>query len=364
VGSHTSGNGSEGARSKKVQRPPSNAPPYDGAADDELRRAEQDQTLADADQTQSDADQTAADADQSASEGEQEASDRQLAMGGDVAAYDAARDVRARGSEQREQAARERLETAGIRDAVAKARDLEAAKRDEAAALRDRELAARDAEWASFGHPSTGAEVLHRAGEYRKQAAADRLAALEARTRAAADREQAARDRERAAADRARAQRDRDALLQALAIAEIDELTGARTRAAGLADLEREIDRARRTDGRLAVGYIDVVGLKAVNDARGHAAGDALLAHAVHAIRAHLRSYDLIVRMGGDEFLFVMSDATMEVASKRFAAIQGALATDPDPCQVRVGIAALTAADGAAELIERADRQLPTGSRS
>ena len=353
---------SEGERSETAQEPQS-AGLLEQGGEDGLVRADQEQTLADSDQSSSDADQSAADAEQAASEGDQEASDRQLALGGDLAAYDAARDVRARGSRQREHAAQERLETAAIRDEVARARDQEAAKRDEAAARRDRELAARDAAWASNGHPTTGAEILQRAGASRKQAAADRLAALEARTRAAADREQAARDRERAAGDRLRAQRDRDALVRALAIAETDELTGARTRAAGLVDLEREMDRARRTTGRLAVGYIDVVGLKAVNDTRGHTAGDALLRHAVHAIRSHLRSYDLFVRMGGDEFLFVMSDATMEIAASRFQSIQTALATDPEPCQVRVGIAALATTDSVLALIERADCELPAGSR-
>ena len=67
------------------------------------------------------------------------------------------------------------------------------------------------------------------------------------------------------------------ALLRQLAASETDALTGARTRAAGLADVDHEIDRARRTSGVLSLAYIDVVGLKAANDERGHAAGDALL---------------------------------------------------------------------------------------
>jgi diguanylate cyclase (GGDEF)-like protein len=113
----------------------------------------------------------------------------------------------------------------------------------------------------------------------------------------------------------------------------------------------------------LVIAYIDVVGLKAVNDTDGHAAGDALLQHAVNAIRGHLRSYDLIVRIGGDEFLSVMSGATIEDARQRFAAIQTALAADPARCEIKVGFAALAAEDSAAELIERADAELPASTR-
>jgi diguanylate cyclase (GGDEF)-like protein len=203
-----------------------------------------------------------------------------------------------------------------------------------------------------------GEAIAQRVAENR-EGAADRTAAVQARARAAADREQAARDRKQAARDRSQAHAHREALLRQLAIAETDPLTRTRTRARGLADLEHEIDRARRTTDRLAVAYVDIVGLKLANDNHGHAAGDALLQRAVEAIRGHLRSYDMIVRIGGDEFLCVMSGATIEDARDRFGAVHLALATDPDPCEIKVGFAALMAQDTAAELIGRADSDLP-----
>jgi diguanylate cyclase (GGDEF)-like protein len=49
------------------------------------------------------------------------------------------------------------------------------------------------------------------------------------------------------------------------------------------------------------VAYVDVIGLKTLNDSAGHSAGDKLLQHVVALIKKHLRSYDLIIRMGGDE---------------------------------------------------------------
>lgn len=84
---------------------------------------------------------------------------------------------------------------------------------------------------------------------------------------------------------------------------------------------------------------------------------------AVDAIRGHLRSYDLIVRIGLDEFLSVISGARIEDARRRFGDIQTTLAAGPDRCEIKVGFAALEAEDNAAELIKRADAELPTSDR-
>ncbi len=328
-------------------------------ADLDQTGADTDQTAADRDQTTADSDQAAADNDQAAADNDQAAADSDFVHGGDAGVHDATRDLRDRSSRQRSEAARERVEAAFARDAVARSRDLAATARDQAAAVHDHELLEREA----LGAADTDAENSQATPEHGSGESAQRVWAAEFRARAAADRELAALDRERAARDRLAAQTDREALLQRLATAETDELTGARTRAAGLADLEREIVRARRTEGLLVTAYVDVVGLKAVNDGQGHAAGDALLQHAVRAIRAHLRSYDLIVRMGGDEFLCVMSDATVEIARKRFGAVQAALSTEADHCEIKFGVAALAPEENAAELVERADAELPVSPR-
>jgi diguanylate cyclase (GGDEF)-like protein len=340
--------------------------------EDEQTLADRDQTLADAEQSGADSDQTASDSDQAAADCDQQASDRDLVQGGDPDVHDITRDIRDRSAQTRQDGAERRVDTGAARDAVAQARDRSALARDRAAALRDRELTAlarteaaalRDRELASReaadGNAATSAEIVERAEEIRRGATADRAAAVEGRARASLAREQAALDREQAARDRLRARAERDALRHQLAIAETDPLTGARTRGPGLADLDHEIDRARRTTDRLAVAYVDIVGLKAENDTHGHGAGDALLQRAVHAIRDHLRSYDTVVRIGGDEFLCVMSGATIEDARQRFGAVHAALAADPDPCEIRVGFAALTPEDTGAELIERADADLP-----
>lgn len=263
----------------------------------------------------------------------------------------------------RRDASARRARTAAARDSVAHARDMTAISRDQIAALHDRQLAARDAARADDERAVTSADVVLRAAENRRRAAIDRAGAAEGRARAAADREHAALDREHAARDRLHAQADREVLLRQLAIAETDELTGARTRAAGMGDLEHEIDRARRTNGRLVVAYIDVVGLKAVNDTYGHTAGDELLRRIVQALRSHLRTYDLIVRLGGDEFLCAMSGANRNDARTRFRAIRAALAAEPHSAQIKVGFATLSPQDSVDALIQRADAELPTTPR-
>ncbi|MEO6857107.1 MAG: GGDEF domain-containing protein [Solirubrobacteraceae bacterium] len=264
--------------------------------------------------------------------------------------------MRNRSAQQRRYSAWGRVETADARDQAAHARDLIAIARDQAAEVRDRELDAHD------GEIGDREAILVRA-EDRRSAAAERAVAAEGRARAAADRQQAARDREQAARDRSQAQADRDGLLKQLAAAETDGLTGTRSRATGLEDVDHEIARAHRAVAPLVIAYVDVVGLKAVNDTHGHAAGDALLQRAVNAIRGHLRSYDLIVRIGGDEFLAVMSGATIKDARLRFDAIRATLAADPDQSEIKIGLAALEADDSAAELIQRADAELPTSSQ-
>ena len=318
--------------------------------------ADRDQILADADRKGSESDQSAASREQAAADSDQAASDRDLVHGGDPDVHDSSRKVRNRSAQQRQYSAHGRVEAADSRDQVARTRDLTALARDQAAELRDRELGTRD------DAVGEGVEVVVRA-EDRRSAAAERAFAAEGRARAAADREQAARDREQAARDRLQAQDDRDALLHQLAMAKTDGLTGTRSRATGLEDLHHEVDRAHRTMAPLVIAYVDVVGLKAVNDTYGHAAGDALLQRAVKAIRGHLRSYDLIVRIGGDEFLAVMSGATIVDARLRFGVIQTTLAADPDQCEIKVGFAALEADDSATALIQRADANLPTSRR-
>jgi diguanylate cyclase (GGDEF)-like protein len=171
---------------------------------------------------------------------------------------------------------------------------------------------------------------------------------------AASDRARARADRERAAGDRANAAREKATLEAALRSAHLDELTGAYRREMGGLALTQEIDRARRSDGRLVVAFVDVDGLKDLNDRDGHAAGDRALQAVVGAIRKRLRSFDPITRYGGDEFVCGIGGADLTEAERRFESIAVGIRADAG-VDVSVGIVALRAGDTADQLTERAD---------
>jgi diguanylate cyclase (GGDEF)-like protein len=253
-----------------------------------------------------------------------------------------------------------RLQGAIERDVSAYARDVAATARDEAAAARDVVTAQLDDghDPDRDGRPMTGAEIIIRAAEQRRRAGMQRARAAEQRRLAGEDRLAAARDREQGAQDRLQARADREALARQLAIAETDAVTGARTRAAGLVELDRELARCRRTASAMVVAYVDVVGLKAINDSAGHQAGDDLLKRAVAAIKAHLRAYDIVIRLGGDEFLCAMPNMSAAGARERFAEIAAALAGASEPTAIRTGFAELGPDESAGQLIARADREL------
>jgi diguanylate cyclase (GGDEF)-like protein len=328
-------------------------------ADAEQTVADAEQTVADAEQSSADSDQTSADRDQIASDCDQAASDRDLAGGVDPCLHELSRDLRQRSAREREHTAAARLNTADQRDANARNRDLTALARDQAAAARDVAMSQHDKvhEHEDSSRALTAAD-LQRAADLPRRAAHERAEAAEHRALAAEDRRAALADREQAARDRRQALADRRSLARQLAVAETDALTGVRTRAAGLTDLDHELDRCRRNDAVLVVAYVDVVGLKVVNDTAGHGEGDALLKRVVGFIRSHLRSYDLIIRLGGDEFLCAMSNMTLPDARERFGMVARALTASADGGAIRAGFAELADHKSAAELIARADAEL------
>ena len=141
-------------------------------------------------------------------------------------------------------------------------------------------------------------------------------------------------------------------------MAAVDELTGAYLRSAGLLELDREIARTRRTEEPLVVAFVDVDALKQVNDSRGHAAGDRLLAAVAASLKAMLRPYDVVIRYGGDEFVCVMTGITLSTAVTRFSTINSLLATAAENGSVTVGLAELSTGDSAYMLIGKADANL------
>jgi GGDEF domain-containing protein len=306
-------------------------------------------TPSDADRTWSDSDHARADSDLLAVDGERAAADRDPARGDNAPAP--GRDVRERAARHREHTARERLDAGTARDAIADARDLAAQTRDRVAAARDLAMAQRDGADQRDADAShvTGAEIVLRAAAQRRRAAQRRAHGAEHLAAGGLDREAAALDREHAARERRQALADREALAHQVAIVETDALTGARTRAAGLVDLDHERDRCRRTSALLVIAYVRIGASSSGGDVRGDDVSDESLARVVARIHDHLRSYDLIVRLDRNDVLCAMSNMPLLTARQRFSAIAAA-GTDA----ITTGFAQLTSQESTAELVESA----------
>jgi diguanylate cyclase (GGDEF)-like protein len=88
----------------------------------------------------------------------------------------------------------------------------------------------------------------------------------------------------------------------------LDPLTDLQNRRFMNERLPAEIARAGRARARLSIGVIDLDEFKQVNDRFGHAAGDRALVAFARALRSELRSYDIVCRFGGDEFVVLFPD--------------------------------------------------------
>ena len=101
-----------------------------------------------------------------------------------------------------------------------------------------------------------------------------------------------------------------------------DQLTGSLNRR-GLDDVfERESARSDRRKTPLCVALLDLDNFKRLNDTHGHLAGDAALRHLVTVVRDTLRSIDVIARFGGEEFLILLPETTVEAAAAAMVRVQ------------------------------------------
>jgi diguanylate cyclase (GGDEF)-like protein len=313
--------------------------------------------LSEHDQVSSDRDQAAADIDQAASDG-------QRSHSGLPADYERTRRMRADGTLERHATSQVRSAVATLRDRVAERRDALAAARDIASAARDRLAASLDDEIERLERgrsPQQNGQSEN--GRAHLRAVLERRMAAESRVRAARQRQAAADDRANAARDRQHAALDRIAYAHELAVAATDEMTGALRRGVGLVALQREMDRTRRSGEQLIVAFVDVDGLKAVNDRDGHAAGDALLRTVVSLVSEEFRSYDLMLRFGGDEFVCSFSGDGLDEIGQRFARVAAKLDQAAPGASISVGVSQRQAEDTIETLLNRADAQMITTRR-
>lgn len=135
-----------------------------------------------------------------------------------------------------------------------------------------------------------------------------------------------------------------------------DPLTGLVNRRGWELLLGREEQRCRRYGATASVLMIDLDGLKAVNDSRGHAAGDALLRRAADVLRATVRSADIVARLGGDEFAVLAVETDLPAARLERDRLRDLLRSAGVPASV--GAAVRDPRGGLAAAVAAADTQM------
>ena len=148
----------------------------------------------------------------------------------------------------------------------------------------------------------------------------------------------------------------RNSVLHLVDSTRLDEMTGILSRRGFLDELSAARRRAIQRQTPLGVVYLDLDGLKEVNDREGHAAGDALIRRFVSGASGHLRATDVFGRLGGDEFAIVLERADPLVID----GVVGRIVNDPDLPHVSCGVRVFT--DGLYptpnEMLARADRRM------
>jgi diguanylate cyclase len=99
-------------------------------------------------------------------------------------------------------------------------------------------------------------------------------------------------------------------------LAELDELTGSYNRRCIMRMLGEEITRARRIETRCSIALIDLDWFKRINDAHGHPTGDEVLRTFAITMFANIRTIDRFGRYGGEEFLLVLPDTSVDGAAQ------------------------------------------------
>jgi diguanylate cyclase (GGDEF)-like protein len=162
---------------------------------------------------------------------------------------------------------------------------------------------------------------------------------------------------------RARRQGAQFAAVSAAALT--DSLTGVLNRRGFTEAVERELARARRYDRSFVLAYVDIRGLKGVNDSEGHLAGDELLREAARLLTDSARADDVVGRIGGDELGLLLAEQTAEGAAVVSRRIESEVASRRSeiglraPWDLTIGTAAFPEdGDSFEDLLRAADRRL------
>lgn len=108
-----------------------------------------------------------------------------------------------------------------------------------------------------------------------------------------------------------------------------DTLVPLINRRAFVRELDRYISFSERYGMPSSLIYLDLDGMKRINDSHGHAAGDAVLLHVAELLRRNLRGSDILARLGGDEFGAILVQADLESAERKANELSELLSRTP-----------------------------------
>ena len=145
-------------------------------------------------------------------------------------------------------------------------------------------------------------------------------------------------------------------------LAHQDVLIGLPNRRGFMRQLDQLIARVHRYDETAAMLFVDVDGLKLINDSFGHKAGDEALVFVAELLVRGVRKSDYVARIGGDEFGILLDHAdeatAAETASRLVSQIAGCEFCYEDNClplSVAIGFSLIASGDSSEDVIERAD---------
>lgn len=154
-------------------------------------------------------------------------------------------------------------------------------------------------------------------------------------------------------------------LAEAEASADHDTLAPVYNRRAFVREAQRVVAMVKRHEIEASVIYFDLNNFKAINDAHGHPAGDAVIRAIGELLIRQTRETDIVGRIGGDEFAVVLTHLGAEAARQKAETLAAALCTEkvlhegiPLYVSAAYGVAPMAAGDTAEKALARADEAM------
>jgi diguanylate cyclase (GGDEF)-like protein len=151
----------------------------------------------------------------------------------------------------------------------------------------------------------------------------------------------------------------------ALKASQTDQLTGLPNRRHILGLLDEALAANEDAGSGLCVAVIDIDHFKAINDAHGHEAGDAVLEHFARSCREKVRAQDRLGRTGGEEFLLLLPEVRLDAAVRIIDRIRDGFPAAmlrhsglELPCTFSAGVTEAQPDDDRSSILRRADRAL------